>query len=302
MGRGRKSTSGLAMKVFVTGAGGGLGQEVFETLVDDEVVGRSHVDLDITDREAVLRDIEAEKPNLVIHAAGYTHVDQAETDRLAAFEVNVTGARNVAEAAANTGSALLFPSTDYVFDGRKGSPYIEADKATPINYYGETKLAGEEAVLDVHPQALVTRVCWLYSQHGKSLASTMLKYFAEREKLSIVSDQYGSPTYSRDYLRGALRLLDLGAAGLYHLAAEGEVSRYEFVRKLAELVGSTVVLEKTTAAEYDLPAKRPTRSSLDSSRARSLGAGLLSWEEGLIEYLRDRGVLTDDVPQVAKQQ
>jgi dTDP-4-dehydrorhamnose reductase len=289
------------MKVFVTGAGGGLGQEVPEVFVDDEVVGRTHADLDITDREAVLRDIEDEKPDLVIHAAAYTNVDQAETYREVAHKANVDGARNVAEAAANNGAALIFPSTDYVFDGRKGSPYIEADVARPLNYYGETKLAGEAAVLEVHPQALVARVSWLYSQRGKSLATTMLRYFVEREKLSMVSDQFGSPTYSRDYLRGAAVLLKAGAAGLYHVAAEGETSRYGFVHKLAELVGSKVVLEKTTAAEYDLPAKRPARCSLDSSRARALGAGLPQWEDSLYAYLVDRGLVAADESQVAKQ-
>lgn len=274
------------MKILVTGAVGGLGGELPFVFPDDELVLLPRADLDITDQQAVGRKITAVRPDVIIHTAAYTKVDQAETDRQRAEAVNVTGTRNVAEAARATDAMLVYPSTDYVFDGTKGSPYTEQDEPNPLSVYGQTKLDGEAAAR-ANPKTFVLRTSWLYSHTGKSFVTTMRRLFAEKAKLSIVDDEVSSPTYSRDFATTVRKLLPTEAYGLYHVASGGETSWYGFAQEIARQTGSAITIEPTTSAAYGLPAKRPARSTLDTAKLRQLGVTLPTWQEGLAAYWRD---------------
>lgn len=276
------------MKLMVTGAGGGLGQEVPEVFTDDEIVPFSRNQLDVTDAEAVGRIIRQERPDVIIHAAAYTAVDQAESEPELARLINVDGTRNVTRAAIEAGAVVVYPSTDYVFDGRKRTPYEEEDETGPLNVYGRTKLEGEHAAL-ANPRTFVLRTSWLYSQHGKSFATTMLRLLSERKQVRVVTDEISSPTYSRDYLRATKSLLETNRFGLYHLACEGRTSWNGFAKEIAALSGSAVPVTDTTAADYGLPAARPAFSKLSTKTAVSMGVELPHWKRSLGHFFRDRG-------------
>ena len=268
---------------FVTGAGGQLAS-AFARILEDEVFLSHEEALDIRDAEAVRAAVHGFAPDFVVHCAAYTNVDGAEADEGIAEAVNVLGTRNVVHAVRGTHTTLVYFSTDYVFDGAKGEPYVESDAPSPLNAYGRTKLAGEQEVLSwVH--GIVIRTSWLFSETGNNFVKTILAAARRRagtgEPLRVVDDQVGSPTYAGHLAAAVDEALSQGISpGLYHMSGSGYASWCELAREVVQLAGLDVEVEPITTAEAGRPAPRPPFSALDTERPIPR---LPHWAEGVAE-------------------
>ncbi|BEP14585.1 dTDP-4-dehydrorhamnose reductase [Acidothermaceae bacterium B102] len=269
----------------MTGAGGQLGSDLVSVLTDsgDEVVGLTRADLDIADERAVRRAVDEVWPDIVVNAAAYTKVDDAETHEDDAYRVNATGPGVLALATSGR-ARLLHVSTDYVFDGTGSVPYLEDAPTEPRSAYGRTKLAGEVAAFSVHPDVYVVRTAWVYGATGGNFVKTMAALEASRETVSVVDDQRGSPTWSRDLAYALATLGRSGAApGVYHVTGGGETTWYGLARAVFEELGADPdrVLPTTTEA-FPRPAPRPSYSVLGSQRWRAAGMPpMRDWREAL---------------------
>jgi len=254
-------------------------------------VGRPETD--IANEADVRRAIAEHRPDVVVNAAAYTAVDQAEDEPDLAHAVNALGAGHVARASAALGIPIIQLSTDYVYSGRKPEHYVEDDETGPLGVYGRTKLAGEDAVRRENPRHVILRTAWVYSAYGKNFLKTMLRLAADRDSLKIVSDQYGNPTQADDIAAAILHIsnqlmADGGNApyGLYHLAGSGETNWADFARAIfaesAKRSGPTAHVEGITTAEYPTRAVRPANSRLDTSRLKhAFGIAMPSWQDGV---------------------
>jgi dTDP-4-dehydrorhamnose reductase len=271
--------------ILVTGGGGMLAKALGATFGDTvELVTRA--ELDITDALAVRRAVVGR--SAVINTAAYTAVDVAESNEDAAWEINARGAKNVAEACAESGVRLIHVSTDYVFDGRGSGPYSEDADTDPQSAYGRSKLGGELAVLAAHPAgASIARTAWLYGAGGPSFVATMLAKARAGEPVSVVTDQTGQPTWTRD-LAERIRLLLGVPPGVYHATSSGACSWWELAVAVYEEVGaSTTLVGQTTSDAFVRPAPRPANSVLGDDAARSAGIPAMpSWREALVTALR----------------
>jgi dTDP-4-dehydrorhamnose reductase len=275
------------VRILVTGAGGQLGRELMEVLAAHELHGRDHRALDISNREAVVQTVEQVRPSWVINAAAYNDVDGAEAATELAFAVNASGPGYLAEAAARVGAEMVHISTDYVFDGRKGSPYNELDRADPLSVYGRSKYEGELQVQSAHPSACVLRTAWLYGEYGKNFVKAILKAAERGGPLKVVADQVGSPTWTRHLAQAIGELIQTPARGLFHVANGGSCSRFEFARAIVQ--GRVEVLP-ISADEAARRAPRPANSALVSARWQPAGLRPLpDWERALTDYLGDDG-------------
>ena len=275
------------MRILVTGAGGQLGRELIDVLAPHEVHGRDHRALDITDREAVVETFNEMRPSWVINAAAYNDVDGAEGATELAFAVNATGPGNLAAAAARAGAEIVHISTDYVFDGRKGAPYTELDRAHPLSVYGQSKYEGELLVLSAHPAGCVLRTAWLYGKYGANFVKAILSAADRGNPLKVVSDQVGSPTWTRHLAQAISELIQTPARGLFHVANAGACSRFEFARAIVQ---GRVEVQPIRAADAARPAPRPANSALVSARWQAAGLRPLpDWERALADYLADDG-------------
>jgi dTDP-4-dehydrorhamnose reductase len=273
------------MRVLVTGAGGMLGRDVTDHLSGRHEVTAVDLDVDVTDPAALRACVREARPEAIFHLAAWTDVDGAEEREEDAAAVNAAGAGNVAAAAAEAGAALVFPSTDYVFDGRAGRPYTEDDAPSPLGAYGRTKLAGERAVLAAHPAgARVARTAWLYGAHGRNFVDTMRRLGAERDEVAVVDDQEGSPTWTRD-LAPALEALIAQPPGVYHTAGGGSVTWAGFARAIFEEAGIDCRVRPITTAELGRPAPRPAAAPLAATRPGA--PRLRPWREALRDYLAE---------------
>ena len=253
---------------LVVGAGGQLGTDLMRVLDGQYVIGVTRHELDITDADAVARTVAAVVPSVIVNAAAYTAVDAAETDEATAFTANVTAPAALAAAAALARAKFVHVSTDYVFAGDATVPYDEAAATGPKSAYGRTKLAGEQAVVAAYPDAYVVRTAWVYGASGANFVKTMARLERERETVSVVDDQRGSPTWSRDLARGLVALGSSGAdGGIYHCTNTGETTWFGFTRAIFEELGADPerVLPTTTAA-FPRPAPRPAYSVLGNRR------------------------------------
>lgn len=275
------------MRIAVTGAGGGLGGEIPHVFLDDKLILLDRRTCNVTDTKQVHEVLASTKPDVVIHAAAYTDVDGAEDDQETARLVNEAGTANVARATKALGARLIYPSTDYVFDGRQRRAYRESDQPRPLSVYGQTKLAGERRALATNPRTYVVRTSWLYSQRGKSFVATMQRMFNDRDEIEIVDDEVSSPTYARDFARALEQLLRYEEFGLYHASCLGEASWYSFAREIAGQAKASVRLRPTTAAAWGAKAPRPAHSTLDTSKIGGLGIHLPDWKESLGHYFQD---------------
>ncbi|QJC54532.1 dTDP-4-dehydrorhamnose reductase [Paenibacillus albicereus] len=278
------------MNILVTGANGQLGKEI--TLWPAEggrnIVGLGRDALDITSLEQCRKAMADFHPDVVIHCAAYTAVDQAETDRDGAYRVNAAGTRNVAVAAREAGAKLIYVSTDYVFDGRGERPYEEHDLPNPKTVYGKSKLAGEQLVQSLHDRWFIVRTSWVYGKHGANFVKTMLKLGAEKDRLSIVSDQYGSPTYTKDLAAFLLKLAQSEAYGIYHASNAGSCSWHEFAQAIFQEAGLKAQADPCTTEEFPRPAPRPKFSVMEHGAIRFNGfADLPEWREGLVRFLQE---------------
>lgn len=276
------------MKILVTGASGQLGHDLVIELNKrgHEVIGVGSKDLDITDSETVMNKIAELKPEAVMHCAAYTAVDHAEDDRERCDAVNHIGTENVAKACAKTGAKMLYLSTDYVFPGDGEKPWEPDDKAEPLNTYGMTKYLGEEAVRKYVDEHFIIRISWVFGINGKNFVKTMLRLGAEREQLTVVNDQIGSPTYTVDLSQLIADMIVTDKYGTYHATNEGICSWYKFACAIMEKAGLKAKVLPVTSAEYPAKAKRPSNSRMSKDKLTENGFERLPhWEDALDRYL-----------------
>jgi dTDP-4-dehydrorhamnose reductase len=279
------------VKLLVTGAGGMLGRAVVEraTGLGLHVHASTRAELDVTDAEAVTRALREVCPAVVVHCAAYTDVDGAESEWGAAEAVNARGAGNVASAAALVGARIVHVSTDYVFDGSKREPWVESDPVAPLGVYGDTKLAGEQLVAAANPDHAIVRTAWLFGAGGRNFVDTMLGLGAQRDEVSVVTDQVGCPTWTA-HLAGAL--VELAErpeeTGILHIAGGGQCSWNELALEIFEQAGIDCRVLPATSEQFVRPAKRPAYSVLGTERRDPLL--LPAWGQGLAEYLATRVV------------
>jgi dTDP-4-dehydrorhamnose reductase len=266
------------MRILVTGAGGQLARALPAALGGHELAALTRAELDVTDADAVAAAVAAHRPDLVVNTAAYNAVDQAETDREAAFRANALGPRALAAATADAGAALLHLSSDYVFDGAAGRPYDERDPPRPLSVYGETKLAGEDEVRRGNPRHYVVRTSWLYAPHGRNFPLTVLALGANGP-VRVVADQHGSPTYVPHLAEAIGRLISTGAYGTYHLAGGGHTTWHHLARTLFALKGLRTDVQAIASAELARPARRPAFSALATVQEPRIL--LPPWEDGL---------------------
>ena len=275
------------MKVLVTGAAGQLGQDLVEELIARglDAVGIDRAEADITDAAQVAYVIANIRPDAVIHAAAYTAVDQAESDRALAYAINVTGTENVARACAAVGAAMVYLSSDYVFPGA-GEEFQKTDaEKRPLNYYGETKSLGEDAATRVLSRLFIVRTSWVFGARGHNFVKTMVRLGAERDTLSVVADQIGSPTYTRDLARLLTDMVQTDRYGVYHATNEGICSWYEFARAIMGQFHLSCDVRPVTTADYPTAAKRPLNSRLSKDCLDQNGfARLPDWRDALTRY------------------
>jgi dTDP-4-dehydrorhamnose reductase len=251
-----------------------------------EVVALPRDALDVTRPRLVHETVARERPDAVINCAAWTDVDAAESHEAAATEVNGHAAGHVAEAAAAAGAAVVHPSTDYVFDGTAGRPYVESDPVSPINAYGRSKAAGERAVAAANPRHFVVRTSWLFGPGGTNFVETMLGLSSSGGPVVVVRDQVGSPTYTGHLAEALVRLLDGESYGLHHIAGQGECSWFEFANEIFEQAGVETRAMSCAAEDFPRPAARPACSVLRTER--DYGFVLPDWREGLASYLAER--------------
>ena len=278
--------------ILVAGRAGQVARALSDAPVRSglRVVALGRPDLDILNRASISGAINHVKPALIVNAAAYTAVDQAESDEEAAFALNAAAPGELASAAASAGIPIIHISTDYVFDGSKTAPYVETDPVAPLGVYGRSKLAGEEAVAAANPDHIILRTAWVFSPVGKNFAKTMLRVGSGRDELGVVNDQRGNPTSAADIASAILNIAEqilTGAqpvkAGVYHMTSSGEASWAEFAQHIfrtsAEFDGPEARVKPITSDEYPTPVRRPANSRLDSSKlAAAYGVELPDWQ------------------------
>ena len=255
-----------------------------------DVVGLTHAELDITDADAVWRACVKAKPEVVVNCAAYTDVDGAQDDLEGASRVNVDGSRFVALGAAEVGASVVYPSTDYVFDGLKGAPYVESDPTRPLSVYGQTKAAGEAETAAANQRYFIVRSSWLFGMGGRNFVDTMLALGQDQGDVVVVRDQVGCPTYTAHLADALVRLIGTTAYGIHHIAGGGECSWYEFAQEIFRQSSLEVRMMSMTTTELSRPAPRPPYSVLATERGEAIY--LPEWQEGLASYLSDRAVAT----------
>jgi len=276
------------MKILVTGTHGQLGQEVIRQFQDKyELALFNHAFLDITNFYSVENLLSKIQPDVVINTAAYTNVEKAEEDTTNAFQVNAIGAQNLALACKKIGSKIIHISTDYIFDGTKTEPYEEFDTPYPLSVYGKSKWWGERLIEQVGGKYFILRTSWLYGE-GSNFVRTMLRLAEERDKLTVVADQYGTPTYTKDLVWVIEKLMMTDFYGVYHASNNGSCTWYEFAQKIFELAEKKVIVEPVSTDEYPVKAKRPQHSILENRMLKLRGLDVMRpWEEALRDYLRN---------------
>ncbi len=286
------------MKVLISGRNGQVAQALLTSLQGlGEIICLGRAELDLADVDAVRAQVHALRPDLIINAAAYTAVDQAESEPAQAFAINAIAPGVLAEEAKALGVPLIHYSTDYVFDGSKNSPYLENDASQPLGVYGQSKLAGEQAIASVGGDYLILRTSWVYSLYGRNFLLTMQRLLQEREELRVVSDQIGAPTWAGTIADTTRALIEQwqagspGAWGIYHLTGQGETSWFGFASAIGEHLKAAgkpcARLVPIASSEYPTPAQRPANSRLDCSRLQTAwNVRLPQWQVALADCLR----------------
>jgi dTDP-4-dehydrorhamnose reductase len=280
------------VKILLTGKRGQVGWELAHALAPlGEVIALDREGLDLAVPDRIISVVRSVRPEVLINAAAYTAVDRAESEPDAAYAINAAAVAILAEEAKRLRALFVHYSTDYVFDGTKDAPYIEEDRPNPLNAYGRSKLAGEQAIHDIGGAHLVLRTSWVYSARGKNFLLTILRLLQEKKELRIVSDQIGAPTCAREIADATAELLRrhgaaaLGdASGIYHATTSGSTSWHGFATEIARLErpGSPVRIGPIASSEYPAPARRPRNSRLSSEKLRRrFGVALPRWEASL---------------------
>jgi len=277
------------MRLLVTGAAGMLGHRVVADAraLGHDVTGIDLPDLDLTDPDATTRRIAEHAPEAIVNCAAYTDVDGAEADEATALAVNGDAAGNLARAAAQIDARLVHLSTDYVFDGVKATPWLESDAPAPLGAYGRTKLAGEQQVAERTAEHAIVRTAWLFGAGGPNFCDTMLRLAGERDEVSVVTDQTGSPTWAGHLSPALIELAERrGDVGIFHGVGAGQCSWNELTLELFERAGVDCRVLPTTSEQFKRPAPRPAWSVLGSER--DPGVRLPAWQDGVQGHLDER--------------
>lgn len=278
------------MKVLVTGVKGQLGYDVMAELAkrNIEAIGVDIDEMDITDKISVEKVIGEAAPDVVVHCAAYTAVDAAEDNEALCRRVNADGTRNIAEVCKKLDCKMVYISTDYVFDGQGTRPWEPDDERHPLNVYGQTKYEGELAVQENLSKYFIVRIAWVFGKNGKNFVKTMLKLAETHDKLTVVNDQFGSPTYTYDLARLLVDMIQTDKYGIYHATNEGICTWYEFACEIFRQAGVKIEVTPVPASEYPAKAKRPENSRLDKSKLTENGFERLpSWQDALARYLKE---------------
>lgn len=278
------------MKVLVTGVKGQLGHDVMEELAkrNIEAVGVDIEEMDITDKKSVENVIGEAAPDAVVHCAAYTAVDAAEDNEALCRKVNANGTRNIAEVCKKLDCKMVYISTDYVFDGQGTRPWEPDDERHPLNVYGQTKYEGELAVQENLSKYFIVRIAWVFGKNGKNFVKTMLKLAETHDRLTVVNDQFGSPTYTYDLSRLLVDMIQTDKYGIYHATNEGICTWYEFACEIFRQAGVKIEVAPVSASEYPAKAKRPENSRLNKDKLTENGFERLpSWQDALGRYLKE---------------
>jgi len=282
------------MRTLIFGAKGQLGRDllgVFSRV--GEVRGFDLPEVDIVDEAQTFRIAEDFGPELIINAAAYTNVEAAEDNLTDAFRVNETGARNIADIASRLNTPIVYYSTDFVFDGKRNTPYEPGDVTAPLSVYGKSKLAGEQATRHANNRHFILRTAWLYGPGGNNFVEKILSLAAQHPRLRIVTDEVGSPTHTIDLAEATLALARTKAYGLYHAANEGAVSRYDFARRILELAGVNTPVEPCFGAEFPAKARRPNYGALSCATLQAAcGHVMRKWDDALVHYMKRRSTIS----------
>jgi dTDP-4-dehydrorhamnose reductase len=293
------------MKVAVLGSNGQLGSDVCTAFLrnGDDVFGLTHSDVELTSPSSVEVALSACIPEFIVNSAAMHHVEKCEANPGAAFATNAIGAKNIAEWAKRAGATVAYVSTDYVFDGKKGSPYVETDVAAPLNAYGISKLAGEHFTGAIAPKYFVLRVSAIYglqpcrAKGGLNFVELMLKLSGERDELRVVDDEFVTPTPTVQIANQLVALSRSSNYGLYHGTAEGSCSWYEFAREIFRATGTRVCLEKASPGEFPAKVPRPKYSVLENGALKAVHLNIFTdWRDGLEGYLNARAQAASTAP------
>nr|WP_314465963.1 dTDP-4-dehydrorhamnose reductase [uncultured Clostridium sp.] len=278
------------MKVLVTGVKGQLGYDVVNELKkrNHEAVGVDIEEMDITDEKSVNQVIWEAAPDAVIHCAAYTAVDAAEENEELCRNVNARGTGNIARVCRDLDIRMMYISTDYVFNGQGTRPWEPDDKREPLNIYGQTKYEGELEVEENLDKYFIVRIAWVFGVNGKNFIKTMLNLGKTRDKLNVVADQVGSPTYTFDLARLLVDMIETDKYGRYHATNEGLCSWYEFACEIFKQAGMNVTVEPVTSDQFPVKAKRPMNSRMSKDKLKENGfQPLPSWQDALRRYLTE---------------
>jgi dTDP-4-dehydrorhamnose reductase len=275
------------LKILLTGRSGQVGWELERCLARlGQVVAPDRALLDLSRPETVADAVRAQGPDLIVNAAAYTAVDRAERETRTCHAVNADSVAQLAQEAARSGALLVHYSTDYVFDGTQRAPYVEADRPAPINEYGRSKLAGERAIVRSGCRHLILRTSWVYAMRGNNFVLTMLKLARERPQLRVVNDQVGAPTWAHDIALATVAALSSAGTleGLFHVAAAGSTTWFEFAVRILRLAGVNTPVVPIATSEYPTAAARPAYSLLDSGRFEAATRFRIGpWDERLAD-------------------
>ncbi|MGM0365705.1 MAG: dTDP-4-dehydrorhamnose reductase [Actinomycetota bacterium] len=274
------------MKVLITGSRGQLGSQLIDTAGSGYRVYGYDLDMDITDAAAVKKEFAKVRPDMVIHCAAYTDVDGCEVKKELCYRVNTRGTENLAREAKRHGSDFLFISTDYVFDGKKDTPYLETDLPNPLSVYGDSKYQAEQLIQECLDNYYIVRTTGIYSRFGKNFVDTIINTAGKNSRLDIVDDQVCTPTYSLDLVRCIYALIPAKAYGIYHATNKGQCTWYQFTRQIFNIMGIDVKLMPIGSGKLGRKAKRPSYSVLEN---RSLEKNniffMRDWKEALKDFL-----------------
>ncbi len=276
------------MRLLVIGAKGMLGTDMLRDWRSDEVVGADRAQADIRDIAQVRALVSKVRPDWIVLTAAYTDVDGSEKNQELAFAVNSTGAAHVARVALEFGARLFYVSTDYVFDGTSSRPYETTDPLHPLNVYGASKAGGEKAIQELGSDFCIGRTSWLFGASGPSFPEKILRASESRKELTVVSDQVGSPTFTRDLAAAILQLIHLEARGVVHITNSGTCSWFEFASEVLQQTGrDSIVVLPVSSAEFPRPARRPMFSVLSPSSLQKFGFTVRHWKDAVPIYLDD---------------
>lgn len=278
------------MKVLVTGVKGQLGYDVVNELNKrgHVAIGTDIEEMDITDAASVDKVIKESAPDAVIHCAAYTAVDAAEDNVELCRKINADGTQNIANVCKEIDIKMIYISTDYVFDGEGERPWEPDDNRTPLNVYGQTKYEGELAVQNTLEKYFIVRIAWVFGVNGKNFIKTMLNLGKTRDSLTVVNDQFGSPTYTYDLARLLVDMVETEKYGIYHATNEGICTWYEFACEIFRQAGMNVKVSPVLASEYPAKAKRPSNSRMSKEKLTENGFEKLpAWQDALARYLKE---------------